>query len=86
MREILNGVSRHVETDLRDAVFAHLLTLDAAAAGRWRTGELMARLTGSYRRGNERTARRHPRTAFRGRGRGRLRRDVRLAVGRSGTR
>jgi len=45
MREILNGVSRHVETDLRDAVFAHLLTLDAAAASRWRTGELMARLT-----------------------------------------
>jgi ATP-binding cassette subfamily B protein len=45
MREILNGVSRLVETDLRDAVFAHLLTLDAAAAGRWRTGELMARLT-----------------------------------------
>lgn len=25
--------------------------------------ELMARLTGSYRRGNERTARRHPRNA-----------------------
>jgi ATP-binding cassette subfamily B protein len=45
MREILNGVSRLVETDLRDAVFGHLLTLDAAAAGRWRTGELMARLT-----------------------------------------
>jgi ATP-binding cassette subfamily B protein len=45
MREILNGVSRLVETDLRDAAFARLLTLDAAAAGRWRTGELMARLT-----------------------------------------
>jgi ATP-binding cassette subfamily B protein len=45
MREILNGVSRLVETDLRDAVFAHLLTLDAAVAARWRTGELMARLT-----------------------------------------
>jgi ATP-binding cassette subfamily B protein len=45
MREILNGISRRVETDLRDTVFAHLLTLDAAAAGRWRTGELMARLT-----------------------------------------
>ena len=45
MREILNGVSRLVETDLRDAAFAHLLTLDVAAAGRWRTGELMARLT-----------------------------------------
>lgn len=45
MREILNGVSRLVETDLRDAVFTHLLTLDAGTAARWRTGELMARLT-----------------------------------------
>ena len=45
MREILNGVSRHVETDLRAAVFAHLLRLDAAALAPWRTGELMARLT-----------------------------------------
>ncbi len=45
MREILNGVSRLVETDLRDAVFSHLLTLDAGTVARWRTGELMARLT-----------------------------------------
>ncbi len=45
MREILNGVSRHVETDLRAAVFAHLLRLDAGALAPWRTGELMARLT-----------------------------------------
>ncbi|MGZ8378027.1 MAG: ABC transporter ATP-binding protein [Gemmatirosa sp.] len=45
MREILNGVSREVETDLRDAVFGHLLSLDAAALAPWRTGELMARLT-----------------------------------------
>jgi ATP-binding cassette subfamily B multidrug efflux pump len=45
MREILNGVSREVETDLRDAVFGHLLRLDAAALAPWRTGELMARLT-----------------------------------------
>jgi ATP-binding cassette subfamily B protein len=45
MREILNGISREVETDLRDAVFGHLLTLDAAALAPWRTGELMARLT-----------------------------------------
>jgi ATP-binding cassette subfamily B protein len=45
MREILNGVSRRVETDLRAAVFAHLLRLDAAALAPWRTGELMARLT-----------------------------------------
>ncbi|MDF1502138.1 ABC transporter ATP-binding protein [Roseisolibacter sp. H3M3-2] len=45
MREIMNGISREVETDLRDAVFGHLLTLDAAALAPWRTGELMARLT-----------------------------------------
>lgn len=45
MREILNGVSRLVETDLRDAVFTHLLSLDAGTVARWRTGELMARLT-----------------------------------------
>ncbi len=45
MREILNGVSRLVETDLRDAVFTHLLSLDPATVTRWRTGELMARLT-----------------------------------------
>jgi ATP-binding cassette subfamily B protein len=45
MREILNGVSREVETDLRDTVFGHLLSLDAAALAPWRTGELMARLT-----------------------------------------
>ena len=45
MREILNGISREVETDLRDTVFGHLLTLDAAALAPWRTGELMARLT-----------------------------------------
>jgi len=45
MREILNGVSRLVEYDLRDALLAHLLSLDAAFYARWRTGELMARLT-----------------------------------------
>ncbi|WP_284350669.1 ABC transporter ATP-binding protein [Roseisolibacter agri] len=45
MREILNGISREVETDLRDTVFGHLLSLDAAALAPWRTGELMARLT-----------------------------------------
>ena len=45
MRELLNGVSRRVETDLRDALFAHLLALDADYFARTRTGDLMARLT-----------------------------------------
>ncbi len=45
MREILNGVSRRIETDLRDALFARLTTLDAAWYATWRTGDVMARLT-----------------------------------------
>lgn len=45
MREILNGVSRVIENDLRDALFARLTTLDPAWFGRNRTGEVMARLT-----------------------------------------
>ena len=45
MREILNGVSRQIENDLRDALFARLTTLDAAWYDRTRTGEIMARLT-----------------------------------------
>ncbi len=45
MREQLNGVSRHVETDLRDRLFAHLMTLDAGWYARTRTGDVMARLT-----------------------------------------
>jgi len=45
MREILNGVSRVIENDLRDALFARLTTLDGAWFGRMRTGEIMARLT-----------------------------------------
>ncbi|MBX9928532.1 MAG: ABC transporter ATP-binding protein/permease [Gemmatimonadaceae bacterium] len=45
MRELLNGISRRIETDLRDDLFAHLTRLDAAWYGRYRTGELMARLT-----------------------------------------
>ena len=45
MRELLNGVSRRIETDLRDALFGHLLSLDASWFGRMRTGEIMARLT-----------------------------------------
>ncbi len=45
MREILNGVSRVIENDLRDALFARLTTLEPAWFGRTRTGEIMARLT-----------------------------------------
>jgi ATP-binding cassette, subfamily B, multidrug efflux pump len=45
MRNILNAVSRWVEYDLRNAMFRHLITLDAGFFGRNRTGDLMARLT-----------------------------------------
>ena len=45
MREVLNGLSRYIEYDLRQALFAHLTTLDAAYFARMRTGDLMARLT-----------------------------------------
>src|SRR5579863_164989 len=45
MRELLNGVSRRVEYDLRNDLFQHLETLDAAYFGHTRTGDIMARLT-----------------------------------------
>jgi ATP-binding cassette subfamily B protein len=45
MRELLNGVSRWIEYDLRNALFAHLETLDAGYFARMRTGDLMARMT-----------------------------------------
>ncbi|MBI2407316.1 MAG: ABC transporter ATP-binding protein [Gemmatimonadetes bacterium] len=45
MREQLNGISRRIETDLRDRLFAHLMTLDAGWYARTRTGDVMARLT-----------------------------------------
>ena len=45
MREKLNGVSRHIETDLRRDIFARLTALDPSWYARWRTGDLMARLT-----------------------------------------
>lgn len=45
MRELLNSLSRRIETDLRRDVFRRLLTLDAAWYARWRTGDLMARLS-----------------------------------------
>lgn len=45
MRELLNALSRRVEYDIRNALFRHLLSLDAEYFGATRTGELMARLT-----------------------------------------
>ena len=45
MRELINGVSRRIEYDLRNDLFAHLATLDAAYFARTRTGDIMARLT-----------------------------------------
>ncbi|GAC1697763.1 MAG: ABC transporter ATP-binding protein [Gemmatimonadaceae bacterium] len=45
MREMLNGLSRRIEFDLRNDLFTHLTRLDAAYFGRMRTGEVMARLT-----------------------------------------
>jgi ATP-binding cassette, subfamily B, multidrug efflux pump len=45
MREILNRISRNIEYDLRNDLFAHLTTLDAEWFGRNRTGDIMARLT-----------------------------------------
>lgn len=45
MRELINGVSRRIEYDLRNDLFRHLATLDAAFFARTRTGDIMARLT-----------------------------------------
>jgi ATP-binding cassette subfamily B protein len=45
MRQILNAVSRRVETDLRDAFFAHLMRLDEGFYNSTRTGDLMSRAT-----------------------------------------
>jgi ATP-binding cassette, subfamily B, multidrug efflux pump len=45
MREILNGVSRRVELDLRDDFFARLLALDASFFARHPTGDIMSRAT-----------------------------------------
>ena len=45
MRELMNGVSRWIEYDLRNDLFTHLETLDAAYFARTRTGDIMARLT-----------------------------------------
>ncbi len=45
MREVLNGVSRRVETDLRDDFFEHLLRLDPSFYAAHATGEIMSRAT-----------------------------------------
>ncbi len=45
MRQIMNGMSRRVESDLRDDFFRHLLRLDASFFSSTRTGDLMSRAT-----------------------------------------
>jgi ATP-binding cassette, subfamily B, multidrug efflux pump len=45
MRELLNGLSRWIEYDLRNDLFASLTALDVSYFARNRTGDLMARLT-----------------------------------------
>ena len=45
MREWMNGLSRWVEYDVRNDLFAHLESLDASYYTRTRTGDVMARLT-----------------------------------------
>jgi ATP-binding cassette subfamily B protein len=43
MRELLNGISRRIETDIRLDFFDHLLRLDATFFSQTRTGDLMSR-------------------------------------------
>jgi len=45
MRELLNGISRRMECDLRDDFFRKLLSLDAPFFQKMRTGDLMSRAT-----------------------------------------
>lgn len=45
MRQTLNSGSRRVETDLRDDLFARLLSQDQAFFARYPTGDIMARAT-----------------------------------------
>lgn len=45
MRSLMNGLSRRIETDLRHDLLQRLLVLDPTWYTRWRTGDLMARLT-----------------------------------------
>ncbi|MDR2468638.1 MAG: ABC transporter ATP-binding protein/permease [Spirochaetaceae bacterium] len=44
-RYFIHGASRRIETELRDRLFAHLLTLDAEFYQKNKTGDLMARST-----------------------------------------
>lgn len=45
MRELLNGLSRRIERDLRNDVVDHLLSLPVQFYDEWRTGDLMSRAT-----------------------------------------
>src|SRR5882724_2735283 len=45
MRQLLNAASRRVETDLRDALFAHLERQSATFYDRHTSGDLIARAT-----------------------------------------
>ena len=45
MRELINGVSRRIEVDLRRDFFAHMVRLDASFYAENRTGDLMSRAT-----------------------------------------
>jgi ATP-binding cassette subfamily B protein len=45
MRQLLNSISRKMETDLRNDFFRHLLRLDATFYGSVRTGDLMSKAT-----------------------------------------
>jgi ATP-binding cassette subfamily B multidrug efflux pump len=45
MRELLNGVSRRIEFDLRNDLFARVMALDASWYAATRTGDIIARLT-----------------------------------------
>ena len=45
MRNLMNGLSRRIEYDIRAVLFEHLETLDAEFYSRMRTGDIMARLT-----------------------------------------
>ncbi|MDX1394095.1 MAG: ABC transporter ATP-binding protein [Gemmatimonadota bacterium] len=45
MRELLNGISRRMETDIRADLFDHLMRLPPQFFDSWRTGDLMSRAT-----------------------------------------
>ncbi len=45
MRDILNSVSRRIETDLRNVIYEHLQRMSAAFYDRYGTGDIMARAT-----------------------------------------